>query len=184
MVLDARLKDVVRDAPAGKSARAFARSLSSTGSLAPEDKEDAAEFEALIESMFLMALVDGEIAKDELVQLSSSVQAIISEFEEAEGAHSSSELALPVVKLNEVLETLGRRYSEEGRDKRFEALAGNLRSREMKRLCYRLAAGVAFVDDYVDTGEIAALDDLARLLELSPDESQSIMREVHDALSR
>lgn len=47
---------------------------------------------------------------------------------------------------------------------------------------FRLAAGVAFVDDLVANAEAAAIDTLAGALGLEKAASQAILRDVHEAL--
>ena len=47
---------------------------------------------------------------------------------------------------------------------------------------FRLAAGVAFVDDFVANAEAAAIDTLAGALGLEKAASQAILRDVHEAL--
>ena len=78
MVLDARLGRLGKFAT-GQSAReaALAFSRSRHEKLAEAERARADEFEAILEAMFLMAAVDGEIAPDEIGQLAASVQAIV-----------------------------------------------------------------------------------------------------------
>lgn len=180
MVLDARLEKIANDPKAGIAATAFARSLSAAEELTEGDRANAAEFEAVIEAMFIMALVDGEIKSDELLQLSGSVEAILRLHGESGDA---AEMALPLLRLNDILKTLGGRYGAEGQQKRFRAIAERLRSPRARVFCYRLAAAVAFVDDYVHAGEVDALDELATVLGLSKEESQAVLREVHETLA-
>jgi hypothetical protein len=55
----------------------YAASQDDPKSLRDEQRAQAAEFEATIEAMFLMAAVDGEITPGELGQLAASVEAMI-----------------------------------------------------------------------------------------------------------
>ena len=60
--------------------------------------------------------------------------------------------------------------------------ARRIQTPDGRTFAFRLAAGVAFVDDHVAHAEAAAIDSLASALELDADESQSLLREVVDTL--
>jgi hypothetical protein len=64
MVLDRRIARLVTGKTARETALAFARSR--TEKLASAERARADEFEAILEAMFLMAAVDGEVASDEI----------------------------------------------------------------------------------------------------------------------
>jgi hypothetical protein len=72
MVLDARLKKLVTGISARKAAEAFSRSLKKGTELSKLEQEEAGEFAATVEIMFLMAAVDGEVSEEELGRLKQS----------------------------------------------------------------------------------------------------------------
>jgi hypothetical protein len=57
-----------------------------------------------------------------------------------------------------------------------------LQDQEARAFAFRLAAGVAFVDDHVAHAEAAALEAMASALAISADESQEILYDVREAL--
>ncbi|MEB2314136.1 MAG: tellurite resistance TerB family protein [Sorangiineae bacterium] len=170
MVLDARLKQLATGISAAKAARAFARRLDAKEVLSSLEQEQAAEFEATLEGMFLMAAVDGEVSEEELGQLGASVEAIMD-------AH-----AMEGLRLQPLLDDLNRKLSAEGWKARLDAVARRLPTDDAKAFAFRLAAGVAFVDDDVEHAEAAAIDAFAAAMGLAPEASQEILREVVDEL--
>jgi hypothetical protein len=177
-MLGERLVELIRSGSHEAAVRAYAKSLS-VARLSDAERQLAAEMEACIESMYLMAAADGEVAADERMLLSASVRAMLEPFEAGGGA----ELGLPLLKLNEALERFGTRLTEQGLAQRLQAVASELRSPEARCLAFCLAAAVAFVDDFVAAGEVTAIDDFARALGLGPDESQYLLREVQERLA-
>jgi hypothetical protein len=170
MVLDNRLKKLARGVSAETAARAHAKSLVPGESLTDVEKQQASEFEATIEAMFLMAAVDGEVSKEEIDQLQASIQAI------------SDMHAIDGMSLEQTLESLSEKLARDGWSSRLETVASRITSAEGKAFAFRLAAGVAFVDDLVAHAEAAAIDAFAGKLGLSDDESQAILREVQEEL--
>jgi hypothetical protein len=168
MVLDARLAKLTR----GVSAAQAARTQPPAGGVerVSKDHGQAAEFEAILEAMFLMAAVDGEVSEQELEQLRASVQAIAD---------------LHVVSGDRVAELLGEcgeRLARDGWHARLASIKGRIPTAEGRAFAFRLAGAVAFVDDHVAHAEAAAIDALAAALELPAEESQAILREVADEL--
>jgi hypothetical protein len=169
MVLDARIAKLARGQSAKEAARAFARSKNEK--LAAAELARANEFEAILEAMFLMAAVDGEVAKDEIGQLAASVQGIV----DTSGGHAQ-------VDLGPALEELAARLTREGWKVRLDSLATRLPTDESRAFAFRLAAGVAFVDDHVVHAEAAAIDALAAALGIGADDAQTILAEVQEEL--
>jgi hypothetical protein len=169
MVLDARLAKLAKGQSAREAALAFARGRG--GALDPAERTRADEFEAILEAMFLMAAVDGEIAPDEVAQLAASVQAIVDT--------SAGQVRID---LAPALAELGARLARDGWKGRLQACAQRLRSQEARTFAFRLAAGVAFVDDNVVHAESAGIDALAGALGIDGDESQRILAEVQEEL--
>ncbi len=169
MVLDRRIAKLVKGKTARETALAFARSRHEK--LAAAERARADEFEAILEAMFLMAAVDGEVAPDEIGQLAASVQAIVDT--------SGGRLSLD---LEPVLVELAAHLKRDGWKGRLDTLALRLPSDESRSFAFRLAAAVAFIDDNVVHAEAAAIDALAGALGIDGDESQRILAEVQDEL--
>jgi hypothetical protein len=170
MVLDTRLKKLATGVSAQTAARAHARSLIPGESLSDVEQQLADEFRATIEAMFLMAAVDGEVSQDEVNQLAASIQAI------------ADMHAIEGFKLEETLDELNKKLARDGWHARLEAVARRIQTDEGKSFAFRLAAGVAFVDDHVAHAEAAAIDALAAKLGLDGEESNAILREVQEDL--
>jgi hypothetical protein len=170
MVLDVRLRKLATGVSAREAARAHAKSLVPGESLSDREHAQAEEFKATIEAMFLMAAVDGEISEEEMAQLAASIQAI----------HDMH--AVEGMELDQTIEDLNAKLARDGWNGRLEAVSKRILTEEGKAFAFKLAAGVAFVDDHVAHAEAAAIDALANALGLSSDESQAILREVSDEL--
>jgi tellurite resistance protein len=174
------LARLVTDEYAQRAGAAYARSLVTGAEVSEGEWALARELEAVLEAMYLMASSDGELASDELMLLSSSMQAIVES--SAKGVLSRAELALPALRLTETLGRFARSLSTEGLDTRISAVARRLKNDAAKRLAFRLAGGVAFVDDVVRPDEVAALDILGAALGFSSSEQLALLKEVHAAL--
>ena len=169
MVLDARLAKLATGQSAREAALAFSRSRHEK--LADAERAKADEFEAILEAMFLMAAVDGQIAPDEVGQLAASVQAILDT--------TGGKLKLD---LGPAMAELGERLARDGWKGRLDTLARRLPTGESRTFAFRLAAAVAFVDDNVVHAEAAAIDALAGALGIPADDSQRILGEVQEEL--
>jgi hypothetical protein len=171
MVLDARLTKLAGGLPSREAARAFVRSRAGNAKLSEAERAQADEFEATIEAMFLMAAVDGDVAKDEVDQLAASLQAIV---DTTEGTRTMG--------LEETLSELNAKLARDGWKGRLDSVVQRLPSHEARAFAFRLAAGVAFVDDVVAHAEAAAIDAFAAGLRIPSEESQEILVEVQDML--
>jgi len=171
MTIGARIQKIAKDLSARDAADAFVRAREDPMSLSPAQRNKAAEFEATVEAMFLMAAVDGDLSAEELAQLSASVDA----FASLDGASRTIDTAALLAVMNEKL-------GAEGWNQRLAAVAARLQDRESRAFAFRLAAGVAFVDDHVAHAEAAALEAMASALTISADESQEILYDVREAL--
>jgi hypothetical protein len=170
MSLGSRIKKLAKGLSARDAADAFVRAREEPMSLSPELRNKADEFEATVEAMFLMAAVDGDLSEEELAQLAASVDAVASI-----GGGKKVDTPKLLVEMNDLL-------AAQGWNKRLAAVAGRLRDRESRAFAFRLAAGVAFVDDHVAHAEAAALEAMASALAISADESQEILYDVREAL--
>ncbi len=170
MVLDARLRKLATGVSAGEAAHALARSLRPTELLDDRAKSQAAEFEATLEAMFLMAAVDGVIQREELEQLAASFQAIVDMYK------------VKGLELQSMLDRFNEKLARDGWRARLDAVAQRITSPDARAFAFRLAAGVAFVDDHVAHAEAAAIEALSGALGLEKDESQEILDDVHGEL--
>jgi hypothetical protein len=167
MDLDARLekldaRDAVRNA-----ARAFV--AAGKGTLVGDEQALADEFKAIIETMVLLAAIDGFVTDDELGQLRSSIEKMVSPEPIGSG-------------LDELLAASLERLTADGWQARVKDVAGRIKTPASRSLAFRLGAAVAFVDDDVAQAEAEAIEALAAAFGLSSDESQAILREVVEDL--
>jgi tellurite resistance protein len=169
MSIDARIKKLAKGLSAQESADAFVRAREDPTSVSSADRGRADEFEATVEAMFLMAAVDGDLSEHELAQLAASIDAF-------------SSLDTRRVDASQLLATMNDKLEKDGWNKRLAAVAERLREAESRAFAFRLAAGVAFVDDHVAHSEAAALEALASALHIGADESQEILYDVRDSL--
>jgi len=171
MSIAARIKKLAKGLSARKAADAFVKAQEEgPASVSPSERDKAAEFEATVEAMFLMAAVDGDLGEQELAQLAASVDA----FSELEG-RARVDAGPLLVKMNDLL-------AKDGWNKRLHAVAKNLQSGEARAFAFRLAAGVAFVDDHVAHSEAAALEAMASAFAIDADTSQEILYDVRETL--
>lgn len=169
MVLDTRLRKLATGVTAGEAANASAKSMRSS-ELAGRGEQQAAELEATLEAMFLMAAVDGSVQREELEQLSASFQAIVDMFH------------VKGLDLQLLLDSFNEKLARDGWRARLDAVARRIPSADARSFAFRLAAGVAFVDDHVAHAEAAAIEALAGAFGLPREETQEILSEVHDEL--
>jgi hypothetical protein len=175
-VLGPKLAQLVTDGYSRRAGAAYARSLVPGADLSDEEEMLARELEAALEAMYLMANADGDLAADELMLLSTTLRDILETC--AGGTLSSAELGLPVLKLSETVEKFSRSLATEGLDARVSSVARRIKAPAGKSLAFRLAGGVAFVDEVVESGEVASLDQLGEALGLSSREQLELLRDV------
>jgi tellurite resistance protein len=171
MSIDARIKKVAKGLSARQAVDAFVRAREDPSSVSFDERGQADEFEATVEAMFLMAAVDGDLSEQELAQLAASVDG----FASIDAGHRT-------VDAGALLSTLNDKLEKEGWNQRLASVAERLRGSEARTFAFRLAVGVAFVDDHVAHSEAAALEALASALHISSEESQEIMYDVRDSL--
>jgi hypothetical protein len=170
MSLDTRLRKLATGVSAGEAAHALARSYRPGELLDNRMKAQAAEFEATLEVMFLMAAVDGVIQKEELEQLAASFQAIV-DMHHVKG-----------LELQTILDRFNEKLARDGWRARLEAATQRIPGPDARSFAFRLAAGVAFVDDHVAHAEAAAIEALASAFQMTREESQDILDDVHAEL--
>jgi hypothetical protein len=172
MSLGARITKLAKGLSAKQAADAFVRAREEEPmSLSPELRNKADEFSATVEAMFLMAAVDGDVSEEEIAQLCASVDAF--------AAIDDPKKRIDTPK---ILATMNDELARDGWNKRLAAVAARLKDRESRAFAFRLAAGVAFVDDHVAHAEAAALEAMASALAITSDESQEILHDVRETL--
>lgn len=164
------MRNIAQGLSVGEAIDAYLKNLDAVAQ--PEEGEHARQLEVigLVELMFLMAAVDGSIEVDELTQLHQGIEGF------------AGEELLSGVDIGGALDEMDRALAEEGWQARLQAAAGSLHSDEIRRIGFRLAATVAFVDDFVANAEAAGIEAMARALKIDDGESQTILREVHETL--
>jgi hypothetical protein len=167
MDLDARLQKLDAGDAVKSAARAFI--AAGKGASSADERSLADEFKAIIETMVLLAAIDGFVTDDELAQLRSSVEKMIAP--DAIGAG-----------LEELLAASLERLTADGWQARVEDVASRIKSPASRLLAFRLGAAVAFVDDDVDEAEAQAIEALATAFGISSEDSQAILREVVEDL--
>lgn len=168
MVLDPRLTKLA-GVSARKAAVAFAKAQQAEP-LTDLERGQADEFVATLEGMFLMAAVDGEVSEDEMAQLRSSVAAI-------------ADLgALERGGLETLIAGFATKLQADGWSARLSDVARRIPTQDGRIFAFRLAAGVAMVDDQVEHAEAAAIEAFASALELDAEDSQALLREVVEEL--
>lgn len=166
MKLDDRIQRIATGMSVSDAIESYMRRISEPPPASPEQAMSD-ELSAIIEIMFLMAAVDGEVAPEEVAELRASVTAL------------ADMQALSDVTLESTLDELAAKLAAEGWQTRLQKAAARIHGPEARGFAFQLAAGVAFVDDFVAHAEAAAIDSLARALELPTEESQRLLREVH-----
>lgn len=169
MELNERLGKIATGISVSDAIDAYMRELAG-GESADVEAARRDELLAIVEIMFLMAAVDGEAQPEEIAQLRASVEAL------------ADTQAVPDLAIDEALEELAGKLAAEGWKSRLEQASARVRTPDAKSFAFRLAVGVAFVDDFVAHAEAAAIDKLAHALGLGPDEAQEIMHDVHETL--
>lgn len=170
MELDDRLKKIATGMSVTDAIDSYMEQLAEAGQELPDaEAERRAEALGILEVMFLMAAVDGEIADEEIDELRASVNAI-------------RDLEDIVIDLDETMKDLAAKLARDGWKSRLESAAARIRAPEAKAFAFQLAAGVAFVDDFVAHAEAAAIDSLSMALGLGSEDSQALLRDVHETL--
>jgi hypothetical protein len=177
MVVDNRLTKLARGVTAQTAAKAYARRAEGAA-LTEAERAHAAELEATIEAMFLMAAVDGQVAEDEIAQLAGSLQAIL----DLSGGGARSSATKHRIDVDATLASLAAALERDGWTARLDAVAARLLTDESRAFAFRLAAAVAFVDDHVAHAEAAAIDALGAALQLDRETTQQILGDVQETL--
>lgn len=170
MELHDRIKKVAAGLSAHDAAAAYARSVSDPSSLADADKGKAAEFEATVEAMFLMAAVDGLIADEEIAKLAEGIRLM------AGGSLIGDDALMAWLRV------LQASLEKDGWSARLAEAASKLTTPEARLRAFRFAAGIAMVDDLVAHAEAAAIDAFSKALKIEDEDSSRVLREVQEEL--
>jgi hypothetical protein len=126
------------------------------------------QVEAVLEAMFLMAVVDGEVSEIEIRQFARSCEPLVGEVSEGD--------------VEGTLMTMAGTLADEGWPKRVEAVGKVLAGSAVRDQAFRLAVAVALVDDYVANAEAAAIDALSSALSLGAEHSDALVKQVYGEL--
>ena len=128
------------------------------------------EEHAIVEVMFLIAAVDGEVSNLELNQLRASLEAL---------SHMDVITRFDFdFSLKQMLSWLER----DGWTARLRAACSNLQTPELREFTFRMAVGVAFVDNHVAHAEAAGIEMLAIELGIAKSHREFILRDVQELL--
>ena len=172
MKLNERVGKIAAGVSVGAAIEAFVQRRSTTGEEIDPEEERRAELMAIVEVMFVMAAVDGEVSEEELGELNASVRALV----------DIDALERSVI-VETVIYELSTRLERDGWRTRLREAAAQIRAPEVRSFAFQLAAGVAFVDDFVAHAEAAGIDALTKAFEMTEEESQFLLRMVHASLS-
>jgi hypothetical protein len=129
----------------------------------PED-----EAPLILEAMFLMSAVDGDVSAEEVEQFAGAIEPLLGDVTEAD--------------VEGLLSEMSGALEDEGWEQRSRKIAKGLRTKRARETAFRLATAVAFVDDSVAEAESSALDALALSFDISSERVHEIMSEVHREL--
>lgn len=123
---------------------------------------------AVIEAMFLMAAVDGDVSEVEIRELARACRPLVGEVSNGD--------------VEGMLLSMHAQLAEEGWDRRAASVGKALVGGPAAETAYSLAVRVALADDYVVGVESAAMDSLADALGIDLDRRNVILREAYDEL--
>lgn len=170
MELDDRIKKIATGMNVADAIGAYMDGLGETAEEQDPKQEAKDELLAIIEVMYLMAAVDGEISDDEVQELQASVHAL------------ADMQAVEPLELESTMRALGEKLESDGWTARLHDAASRIHAPDAKEFAFQLAAGVAFVDDFVAHAEAAAIDSLGSALGLDPEKTQRLLRDVHETI--
>lgn len=122
----------------------------------------------VVEAMFLMAAVDGDVSQAEARELGRSLAPLFGSLSEGD--------------VEGLLADHAARLDEDGWETRVAAVAKDVRGTELAEVAYRLAVSVALADDFVVGAESQAMDEMADAFGVDQDRAHALVREVYDEL--
>jgi hypothetical protein len=170
MDLRTRLRKIATGTTVAEAIESYLKSVDAGEGGTDEEKQQVEELLATIEVMFLMAAVDGNVADDEVEQLRASLEALV------------DTKSLPRLDLDRTLSDLAIKLAKQGWSSRLHDATRRIVTKDGRAFAFRLAAGVAFVDDFVAHAEAAAIDALGTALGMDKRDTQAILEDVHETL--
>jgi len=134
-----------------------------------DDPSGEAENAGLIETAFLMAAADGQFGNAEQDEFGEALQFLT-------GGKLNTE------QVDDILDELIDALRKDGWEKRIGVVSSQLKSPELRRNAYRLAAGISFVDGAVQDEEARLFALLGEAFEIPTDEASKILTEVRDMI--
>lgn len=123
---------------------------------------------AVLEAMFLMAAVDGDVSEVEIRELARACKPLV-------GDVSNGDVEGMLLSMHATL-------AEEGWERRAKSIGQAIAGGPVAELAYSLAVRVALADDYVVGVESDAMDALADALGIDLDRRGELLREAYDEL--
>lgn len=127
-----------------------------------------AEVEAILEAMFLMAVVDGEVSEVEIRQFARSCEPLLGELTEGD--------------VEGTLLAMAGTLADEGWPRRAQHVGRILSQSALRERAFRLAVAVAMADDFVANAEAAAIDTLSTAFGFDPEQSDLLVKQVYGEL--
>lgn len=124
---------------------------------------------AVLELALIMASADGETSEQEAERV-------------VELLHRLAPGSMKIASLRTEIVASQARVAAQGTDARIEAAAAVLVEPALRRQAYRIVAQVALVDGWLDRAELRLFNQLARALEIPPQESTQIVTDVRRTL--
>jgi hypothetical protein len=127
------------------------------------------EMHAMIEVAVLMAVADGDVSAPEYEQLAATI-------EFATNQHVGPG------RVRSMLQRFTESLRLDGWEKRIAQVASSIAAAPARRVAYRLAAGVSFVDGWVQEDEARLFGLLAQAFNIPFSEASEILTDVRDSL--
>lgn len=134
------------------------------------DEEAIVQFEALVESMFLMMAADGQLAAEEREVLKGAVRELTSS-------------KLRSAQIDKLVDDGAARLAADGQAKRLAAIAELLKPEPIvAEAAFVLSAAMAFADDDIADAENELLNDFADQLGIDADRANALLDELEDGV--
>ena len=142
--------------------------LARAGLLTAEEQTALGRVDALVETLFLMMSADGTLAEAERDAIRGAVRGL------TDGALRSGTIDF-------MLEAYAKRLTDEGRDARLQAIAGEIGEEPAEAEgAFTLAAAVALADDRVADEENAFISQLAACFGISDARAEELLDQLED----
>ena len=129
------------------------------------DPDGKARFEALFEAMYLMVVVDGEVADSEREVLRGAVRGL------TDGSVRTHHIQKLFEKCDELV--------KQGIDKRIAAIAPTLKEDPaLSEAAFSLASAIAFADSEIKDEENDLINELAGALDINGDRAEELLNQL------